>query len=68
MFAGRAESAALAAENLLPPGVDSLGRGIGSGIVFSWAFVEVIGWFWAFITLRDERREAVAKEARRKGD
>jgi hypothetical protein len=25
--------------------------------VFTWAFLEMMTWFWVFVTLREERRE-----------
>jgi len=31
--------------------------------VFSWAFIELVGWFMVFITLREERRQRVARRA-----
>lgn len=39
------------------PGVESL----SNGVIFTWAFMEMIVWFWVFVTLRDERREIVAR-------
>ena len=30
-------------------------------MVFTWAFVEMITWFWIFVTLREERRDLVQR-------
>ncbi|MCJ1233942.1 hypothetical protein MMC14_001900 [Varicellaria rhodocarpa] len=54
-------------------GLATLGRenrpmaegGLSSGPLFSWAFFQMLIWFWILITARDERREFMAKEARR---
>jgi hypothetical protein len=35
-------------------------------MVFSWAFLELVTWFWIFVTLREERREAAVKIAQRR--
>lgn len=45
-----------------------VGGGIGlgalsNGLVFAWGFVEMVWWFWVFVTLRDERREMSARKA-----
>jgi hypothetical protein len=66
-FASRAESEALLAKGALEDRSD-LAKGIGSGVVFSWAFVQVVMWFWVFITLRDERKEVEARLVRSKGE
>ncbi|KAH8602739.1 increased loss of mitochondrial DNA protein 1 [Bisporella sp. PMI_857] len=34
----------------------SWGEGLKNRIVFTWAFLEMITWFWAFLTLREERQ------------
>ncbi|MCJ1299419.1 hypothetical protein MMC08_002211 [Hypocenomyce scalaris] len=39
------------------------GEDLKNSIVFTWGFVEVLCWFWIYVTLRDERREAVARMA-----
>lgn len=31
------------------------GEGLKNRIFFTWAFVEMIAWFWVFVTLREER-------------
>ncbi|KAI9739814.1 MAG: hypothetical protein M1834_006535 [Cirrosporium novae-zelandiae] len=42
------------------------GGELKNNIVFTWAFVEMLIWFWTFITLRDERRQLqVAAEIKR---
>lgn len=33
------------------------GEGLKNRIFFTWAFVEMIAWFWVYITLREERKE-----------
>ncbi|KAF2744088.1 hypothetical protein M011DRAFT_528627 [Sporormia fimetaria CBS 119925] len=30
---------------------------IGNSVVFTWAFLELVVWFWVFVTLREERRQ-----------
>jgi len=30
-------------------------------VLFTWAFVEMITWFWVFVTLREERRDRALK-------
>ncbi len=42
------------------------GEGLKNRLVFSWAFLELVTWFWIFVTLREERREAAVKMAQRK--
>ncbi|KAJ9645185.1 hypothetical protein H2199_003190 [Coniosporium tulheliwenetii] len=37
------------------PGV---GEELKNGVVFTWGFLELTAWFWVFLTLRDERRQA----------
>ena len=32
-----------------------------NGLVFAWAFVEVVLWFWVYVNVREERRVALAK-------
>ncbi|CAL3964287.1 unnamed protein product [Diplocarpon coronariae] len=44
----------------------SWGEGLKNRVLFTWAFVEMITWFWVFLILREERREMVAKIQRRK--
>ncbi|MCJ1252038.1 hypothetical protein MMC30_009276 [Trapelia coarctata] len=36
---------------------------LSNGLVFTWGFVEMVWWFWVFVTLRDERREMSARKA-----
>jgi hypothetical protein len=31
------------------------GEGLKNRVFFTWAFVEMITWFWVFVTLREER-------------
>jgi hypothetical protein len=35
-------------------------------VVFTWAFVEMITWFWVFVTLREERRDMAMRIAERR--
>jgi hypothetical protein len=42
------------------------GEGLKNRVFFTWAFVEMITWFWVFVTLREERREAALKMAQRR--
>jgi len=35
---------------------------LSNGLVFTWGFVEMVWWFWVFVTLRDERREMAARK------
>ncbi|KAF2658291.1 hypothetical protein K491DRAFT_593241 [Lophiostoma macrostomum CBS 122681] len=37
-----------------------------NALVFTWGFLELAIWFWVFITLRDERREAGRKVMERR--
>ncbi|KAM3065921.1 hypothetical protein ACMFMG_009854 [Clarireedia jacksonii] len=42
------------------------GEGLKNRVVFTWAFLEMVTWFWIFVTLREERREFAIKMARKK--
>jgi len=37
------------------------GEGLKNRVVFTWAFLEMITWFWAFVTLREERQALARK-------
>ncbi|TVY80387.1 hypothetical protein LSUE1_G003409 [Lachnellula suecica] len=50
-----AKSPMYAGSGMYSPG--GWGEGLKNRVFFTWAFVEMITWFWAFITLREERRE-----------
>jgi hypothetical protein len=39
------------------------GEGLKNRVLFTWAFVEMITWFWVFVTLREERRDRAVKMA-----
>ncbi|KAL8679656.1 MAG: hypothetical protein Q9186_004067 [Xanthomendoza sp. 1 TL-2023] len=39
---------------------------LNTSVVFTWGFLEMISWFWVFITLREERRELAVRKAERK--
>jgi len=41
------------------------GEGLKNRVLFTWAFLEMITWFWVFATLREERRERAMKRARK---
>ena len=42
------------------------GEGLKNRVFFTWAFVELVTWFWIFVTLREERREIATRMAERK--
>lgn len=44
----------------------SWGEGLKNRVVFTWAFLEMITWFWVFLTLREERREMAVRQAERR--
>lgn len=44
----------------------SWGEGLKNRVVFTWAFLEMITWFWVFVTLREERKEIAARQAERR--
>jgi Increased loss of mitochondrial DNA protein 1 len=44
----------------------SWGEGLKNRVVFTWAFLEMITWFWLFVTLREERREFATRQAERR--
>jgi hypothetical protein len=44
----------------------SWGEGLKNRVVFTWAFVEMITWFWVFVTLREERRDIALRIAQRR--
>lgn len=39
----------------------SWGEGLKNRVLFTWAFVEMITWFWIWTTLREERRDMLIK-------
>ncbi|CCU78904.1 Ilm1p [Blumeria hordei DH14] len=39
----------------------SWGEGFKNRIFFTWAFIEMIAWFWVFVTLREERRALILR-------
>ncbi|KAL2163590.1 hypothetical protein VTH06DRAFT_5648 [Thermothelomyces fergusii] len=41
------------------------GDALKNRVFFAFMFVETIGWLWAWVTLGEERREALIKKARR---
>ncbi|KAE8452102.1 hypothetical protein EG329_001569 [Mollisiaceae sp. DMI_Dod_QoI] len=44
----------------------SWGEGLKNRVLFTWAFVEMITWFWIFVTLREERRETAIRIQQRR--
>ncbi|KAF1987727.1 hypothetical protein K402DRAFT_353311 [Aulographum hederae CBS 113979] len=42
--------------------VSGPGDHLKNSIVFTWSFLEVICWFWIFVSLRDERRNIALRE------
>ena len=46
--------------------VSSWGEGLKNRVVFTWAFLEMITWFWAFVTLREERQAMAVRIAERR--
>jgi hypothetical protein len=49
-------------------GGSAWGDGLKNRVVFTFAFVEMMVWFWVWTTLRDEKREEAVRvaEARRR--
>lgn len=41
------------------------GDGLKNRVFFTFMFVELISWFWVWVTLREERRELLAAKSRR---
>lgn len=39
----------------------SPGDHLQNSVMFTWAFMEMVAWFWVFITFRDERRQAAVR-------
>jgi hypothetical protein len=35
-------------------------------VVFTWAFLEMVTWFWAFLTLREERQAIAIRLAEKR--
>ncbi|KXX79151.1 hypothetical protein MMYC01_204189 [Madurella mycetomatis] len=42
------------------------GDALKNRVFFTFMFVETISWFWAWVTLREERRELLIRKARRR--
>jgi len=42
------------------------GEGLKNRLVFSFAFIEMFAWFWAFTTLREERRDMAIRIAEKR--
>ncbi|KAF2702928.1 hypothetical protein K504DRAFT_393570 [Pleomassaria siparia CBS 279.74] len=43
--------------------VFNAGDELKNSVVFTWGFVEMAAWFWVFVTIREERRQRLAKVA-----
>lgn len=39
----------------------SVGDNLKNGLIFSWSFVEILIWFWIYLGIREERRQAAAR-------
>ncbi|TAQ90497.1 hypothetical protein B7494_g1198 [Chlorociboria aeruginascens] len=46
----------------------SWGEGLKNRVVFTWAFVEMLTWFWIWVTLREERRDLLIRIANRRAN
>ena len=49
----------------------SAGDHLKNGLIFSWGFVEILIWFWIYLGVREERRQAAARtlqERQRRAD
>jgi len=44
----------------------SWGEGLKNRVVFTWAFLEMITWFWTFVTLREERQAMAVRAAEKR--
>jgi hypothetical protein len=44
----------------------SWGEGLKNRVVFTWAFLEMMTWFWAFVTLREERQSLAVRKAEKR--
>ncbi|KAJ2900749.1 uncharacterized protein MKZ38_002240 [Zalerion maritima] len=60
----RHPSAHLRNENYVPSGWG--GDGWKNRVFFTFMFVEMASWFWAWVTLREERREFLAKKMQKR--
>ena len=41
-------------------------KGLANSVVFTWAFVELIYWFWIYSSLKEERKNAAARMLKRR--
>ncbi|KAI9704281.1 MAG: hypothetical protein M1836_007142 [Candelina mexicana] len=41
-------------------------EGLNNSIVFTLGFIEMVSWFWIYVTLRDERRQAATRFMQKK--
>lgn len=46
--------------------VNSWSEGLKNRVVFTWAFLEMVTWFWAFLTLREERQAIAIRLAEKR--
>ncbi|CAD6575659.1 MAG: hypothetical protein ASARMPREDX12_008546 [Alectoria sarmentosa] len=42
------------------------GKGLCNSVVFTWGFLEMLWWFWVYVTLRDEKRDMMVKVQERR--
>jgi hypothetical protein len=42
------------------------GDGLKNRVFFTFMFVEMISWFWVWVTLREEREKVLERKARRR--
>ena len=39
----------------------SAGDHLKNGLIFSWGFIEILMWFWIYLGVREERRQAAVR-------
>ena len=53
-----------------PPGYGAAsgwgGDGLKNRVFFTFAFIELISWFWVWVTLREERKDVLTRKAARR--
>ena len=42
------------------------GDGLKNRVFFTFMFVELVSWLWVWVTLREERAQALSKQARKR--
>ncbi|KAL9138017.1 MAG: hypothetical protein Q9175_000757 [Cornicularia normoerica] len=54
---------------LLGGKAETKGEVLCNSVVFTWGFLEMLWWFWIYVTLRDEKRKLMAQvQERRKAE